>query len=738
MSVCMWLPLICVMLLYSSMTYARDWQLMLVQNAQEQTLSQSQQLQFEAGLTDAISQGLNNLVSIEAVYPLCKERWCGEPSAEALLTNIKAKAPQVQLVILYEIIAKANNQAIIQAQLIDPLSYQIRFNHTTPITTLIGSNITDQTLFKIGRRFGENIDVKLSNVQAQNTYLVYVDGFEGLEVVGLSTYLLSNAYNENLILLRSEQFYLLGQYFAITNSQYQLSSSLNASQLQQMLAVFFDNKGINVSISFDLSSQKMIVARQGNPYAPSLITWFIVLIVFAVFASILIRRQYLQYYLHEHANNHNADAWLKTYKKAKFPLYRLHAKWRSRSIYWERLQRESDEYFDQAKVYFDAGDMNTAKLFISKSLHSNVANEQALALVDEIEFIESNEKTLSETEQWIRNKIAKAMNNYRQKQALKAMRQLYQAYDKAKQVKGLKKQSKAINKLIKNMSSEFANECHSIVVNCSTDASSILICQNDTVHLGRLPNKTDIPWISAQDSVFYINHKQVSRIGQHCSISRTENGYSLTDVGSKNGSYINGDECIKHKAMPLQNQDRIQLGSCHNVTSLTLAANLSPAATLLTLAYVPPSINLFDRNELNRVWPDNALAMRTKLACMKDVCVLTYDTTKKTMNLEEIILRENDKFSTLSKSALANTVACNTSEVLVCMIRLGKQASITPINDDLDVLVDNVPLIGQIPVIFPCNIVFDDVHFQITEYDSKTLRYAQKHLTQIHNEVGRI
>jgi hypothetical protein len=54
-------------------------------------------------------------------------------------------------------------------------------------------------------------------------------------------------------------------------------------------------------------------------------------------------------------------------------------------------------------------------------------------------------------------------------------------------------------------------------------------------------------------------HLGLSR--RHASLRRTEDGYEICDLGSVNGTWLNGERLIPHKAYPLPSGSHLRLGS---------------------------------------------------------------------------------------------------------------------------------------------------------------------------------
>ncbi len=74
------------------------------------------------------------------------------------------------------------------------------------------------------------------------------------------------------------------------------------------------------------------------------------------------------------------------------------------------------------------------------------------------------------------------------------------------------------------------------------------LVDQDTVTIGREP-----------DCEVVIAERQVSRY--HARIERDENGYLIYDLGSKNGTYVNGEE-VRGEPRRLKDGDEIQIALC--------------------------------------------------------------------------------------------------------------------------------------------------------------------------------
>jgi hypothetical protein len=80
-----------------------------------------------------------------------------------------------------------------------------------------------------------------------------------------------------------------------------------------------------------------------------------------------------------------------------------------------------------------------------------------------------------------------------------------------------------------------------------------------------------------------IDDRQVTR--RHAEISRASSGYTIRDLGSKNGTFVNG-EAVLETPRPLHNGDEISIALCAKLTFIEDEATVP--VTPLTLQQHPP------------------------------------------------------------------------------------------------------------------------------------------------------
>ncbi|HEY6318435.1 MAG TPA: FHA domain-containing protein [Acidimicrobiia bacterium] len=108
---------------------------------------------------------------------------------------------------------------------------------------------------------------------------------------------------------------------------------------------------------------------------------------------------------------------------------------------------------------------------------------------------------------------------------------------------GLLEDRQELEAQLGDLLSELPADTGMLVVRRGPNAGSTFALDTDS-SIGRHP-----------DSDLFLDDVTVSR--RHAVVRRTEGGYEITDVGSLNGTYVNGERI---DAVPLEDMDEVQIG----------------------------------------------------------------------------------------------------------------------------------------------------------------------------------
>lgn len=710
----------------ANIAYAKNWQIMLIPEHQASSLAESEQVSINLIVSEAISaelkQQLDRVLTHDKVFANCGRSLCGQESTQAVLKTIGQDAPEVGLVLFYGLYGVGNN-VWLRATLIDPLSYE--HYDAFELRLLAKDYGLDQALadhknvfFKgavdsgqlksIASQMGEVISQRLQQVVKRYQFTAVLEGFTLDELAPFSTFVLSATSDTQISLMKSEkQSGALSAYLPTMVSAFSVSSSLTQSRFNQLLQLFFDDQNIDIVSEYQREQQRFLVTRIGNPYTPSVISSVVLLIAGCSLIALIVKRQVFQHQLENYAQHKSVDSWLSVYEKAKSPWFLLQKKWKNQYSYWQRLHRESAELEKQAKLFFDAGDVISAKLFISKSLNLNTDARIAKDLIKKIEDQESSQKAFSDKEQRVRNKVAKAMNSYRNNNPNKALRQAYQALDESAPEKKLKRQHKAIKRLIQKINVDFVQAHNHIELSNLNNRETCLISSLEQALIGRADKegKLENKALPLQQIIpFHINHKGISRIGKQCKIVKQQDGFYLYDSGSTNGTFVRDERLGVSDPVRLQHGDVLRLGAKSELTAVSLAVSIDTTNSFLKLNVDEHLRQTLDLAELARAWPEYVQAMRGSF-------VLTQS---------DVVLAIHNDSNMLVVMSLAD-LQLSAEHTPLVRIWLGSAASIAPLiggteNDNNVVWCNNEALYGVVPLTLPCEIRFKDHHVLIDEH----------------------
>jgi len=625
-------------------------------------------------LREEIANRLNTqreqIINTALVFENCDISLCAQNSKKTALEKVTRSAPSVDLVLFFgkrSTPEQAEGVFSLQASLVDPLS--LREYDVFDLSFIDSQTAPDRLQLKsMAADLGTMIAHSLQNLEKQHSFYLDLVGFTIDEIAPFASFVMAKSITSKLTLLRSEKINdTLFAYLPTISSHYQVTTALTQSQFNHLLLQFFEQESIDVINEYQVETNLLAINRIGNPYTPSLVSSVLLLVLLFTIFALFIRRQYLQNQLEDYAKSKSVDSWLAVYDDAKAPWYMLKGRWKNQHNYWLRLQRESSDLEKQAKLFFDAGDLISAKLFISKSLNINADAPVALSLVEKISTQEANEQAFSSKEQGVRNKVAKAMNNYRANKPIKALRQAYKALEESQSEKKLKRQHKAIKRLIQKINVDFT-QSHEVLELTDMNTNEVSIVSTlEELLIGRQANK---PFSEASQALvdrslqIFIEHKALSRVPKQCKFSM------------------------------------LRVDGAQSVMSARIAEQLT---------------HTLDRAELIKIWPNFMHAMQSSFVMTKSDVVLAIDSQQNRLRI--VSLYELEHSSSLRG---------------ILRIWLGENASIAPLagfddgqSDDAQsdddertdvVRCNDEKLLGIVPLILPCDVIFKEHHVRIDEY----------------------
>lgn len=130
------------------------------------------------------------------------------------------------------------------------------------------------------------------------------------------------------------------------------------------------------------------------------------------------------------------------------------------------------------------------------------------------------------------------------------------------------------------------------------------------------------------DSDVQIDDRQVSR--RHAQITQTDHGYTLHDLGSKNGTYLNG-EVVTQEPRLIRNGDEVSIALCAKLTFIEDDAT----APVVSRFAAKPSIRV-DR-AAKRVWVKEAEINPPLSVAQYTLLELLYENAGNVVSRDEVV-----------------------------------------------------------------------------------------------------
>lgn len=151
----------------------------------------------------------------------------------------------------------------------------------------------------------------------------------------------------------------------------------------------------------------------------------------------------------------------------------------------------------------------------------------------------------------------------------------------------------------------------------SEQYSSALLEQNDAVLVPlphprvqvemaetQLPRRSQRLTIGRQPGVsLKLDHGSISRL--HAEISSDNQGYLLRDMGSSNGTFVNGTRLAREEAYRLRNHDRVRLGDVQFRFALRPRNTPQPPGVTIQESSAPPPAGMAHRRTVRQLGADN-------------------------------------------------------------------------------------------------------------------------------------
>jgi hypothetical protein len=454
---------------------------------------------------------------------------------------------------------------------------------------------------------------QVSASQKRYKYQLDLIGFTPDEVDIFSGIALSTTDNVKATLIKEEtKLHFLKILLPTKSMQFELSTSVSPSQFREQMSRLFNRMDVNVETKFIKQENLFETTRAQSPYTAQLFVLWSLIIILLSGTFLVVFWSWVQFKLNLYESGNQSEKWLRLVKALQlFPLpFLCREKWRKQLPHWEKRISQADIWYDNAHQLLRNHEIESANVFVKKSLEVNASNIAAQALESAIAEQLSKHQVIDDERQKFKGLVTEAVEIAQAGNLYKALEKAYLALalcqsHESQNLPVIDLQIDSTKNLIKRISANKSHRCAGLKL-ISSDQRVHINC-GDSMRIGRSPKSNDKIQSSdkqrtdKQNSIdLTFPQDTLSRVNKSIVVSREEHGFSARDIGSTNGLWLQYKQCEADKAYFLNETDQLHLTPPDEIGSVGIQVSriLSNKSICLRLCQnaVLPNINLDSTN----------------------------------------------------------------------------------------------------------------------------------------------
>lgn len=564
-----------------------------------------------------------DIIAVDTALDNCTEALCGYTSLMDLLSVIEDQQFNVNLLVLYKVQNQNRgdkHKITMEVRAIDSVSKAVSFNHiaATPfyseaLIPTAGSSQTEnvlnsqslvekdstyfirlQKLSELADRNAQQLASQIANMKKRYVYKLRLIEFTPDEIDIISGMALSLTDGVKAKLLEEKTtLHFLNLFMPSKDITFELSTLIAPSVFREQISRLFKRMKVDVATKYIPQENLFESARSVSAYSiPLFVVWSVFLLLF-IALSLVVFWSWVQFKLNVYESKNQSAKWLRLIHIIKLvPLpFLCRDKWLQQVGYWEKRVRQGDIWFDNAQQLLHNHEIESANVFLKKSLEDNASNIAAQALESAITQQLSKHNLIEDERQQFKELVAKSVALAQSGKLFAALEKAYTALELCESHASLNQpvidlQIDSTKNLIKRISAHKALRCSGLIMNSPTQRIQIN-CGN-IMRIGRSQPRDQ----SVVSLDITLPQDTLSRVHQSIVIVRQVNGFTAEDIGSTNGMWLQYRLCEKHKQYILAEIDQIHLAPPDELGTIgfqvnCLESNQSIALRLCQNAILP-------------------------------------------------------------------------------------------------------------------------------------------------------
>jgi uncharacterized protein YcbK (DUF882 family) len=611
---------------FSAKVSAESWRVIVLPDSTTTVSAESQELIVDSFHQHFAAANID-IISADTLLKNCAETLCGHAPINELLDVLADSQSKVNLLVLYEVRYQRRDdkqKITLKVRAIDTVSKSVSFSHiaATPFysETTSSTEASTQTnelinnagvlevesisssslrrLAELAERNAQQLAIQIANMKKRYVYKLRLTDFTPEEIDVISGMALSVTDGVKARLLQEKtRLHFLGVFMPSKDITFELSTMIAPSVFREQMSRLFTRMKVEVATKYIPQENLFESARSVSPYSmPLSAIWSIIIVLFFLLA-LLALWSWVQLKLNIYESANQSAKWLRLVRILKLiPLpFLCRDKWLQQMGYWEKRVRQGDIWFDNAQQLLQNHEIESANVFVKKSLEDNASNIAAQALEAAIAEQLSKNHLIEDERQQFKGLVSKAVELAQADKLFAALEKAYTALELCESHATFNRpvidlQIDSTKNLIKRISAHKALRCSGLIMR--SESQRIQINCGNTMRIGRSEPRDQ----SAVNLDLTLPQDTLSRVHRSIVIIRQANGFTAQDTGSTNGMWLQYRLCEKDKEYILAEMDQIHLSPPNELGTIGfhvsfLNSNKSIALCLCQNAILP-AVNL--------------------------------------------------------------------------------------------------------------------------------------------------
>lgn len=434
----------------------------------------------------------------------------------------------------------------------------------------------------------------IASTKKRYVYKLTLANFTPQEVDIFSGMALSSADDVNSKLLDEKTtLHFLNLFLPSKEITFEISTLLSPSQFREQMSRLFKRMNVEVSSKFIQQDNLFKSTRAVSAYSIQLVVIWSALVIFVLLLTLVVFWSWVQFKLNLYESSNQSAKWVRLVRILKLiPVpFLCRDKWQQQLSYWEKRVSQADIWFDNAQQLLQNYEIESANVFVNKALEDNASNIAAQTLEVEIAEKMSSHQVMQSQREQFKNVVSKAVESAKAGELFDALAHAYSALElchnhAATGRPAIDLQIDSVKNLIQRITANTAQRCAGIILN--SDEQKIQINCGQSMRIGRPDSKV----YHANSVDVTLPQDTLSRVHKGLLIVRQSNGFTIQDLGSTNGMWLQYQVCVPNKEFILAEMDQIHHSPPDELGSIGfqvryVQSNLSVALCLCQNAILP-------------------------------------------------------------------------------------------------------------------------------------------------------